>query len=110
MSAYLVVITIGRNVGNLPMSEADWFGFRKQVANDLADVQAVVLQRPKLVMGNVSQVGVWQDTEEEACTFVATVSSLGRVSRLSAALANTKAVYKQDAIGFIFLQGTRHFV
>lgn len=110
MSAYLVVIIIGRNVGNLPMDEADWFVFRKQVANDLDDVQALVLQRPKLVMGNVSQVGVWQDTEEEACTFVATVSSLGRVSRLSAALANTKVAYKQEAIGFIFLPGTRHFV
>ncbi len=107
---YVVVIAIGRNVGRLPMSDADWFGFRKQVANDLSDVQATVLQRPKLVMGNVSQVGEWEGHEEESCTFIATLSTLGRLSRLQRALILTRTTYKQDAIGFIVSAGTRHLL
>lgn len=110
VDGYMVVLTLGRNVGRLPMSEADWFGYRKQVANDLDDVQAAILQRPKMLMGNVSQVGQWDGADEEACTFVAVVSTLGKLERLSRAVRFTRAAYNQEAIGFIALQGTRHFV
>lgn len=105
---YTVVITIGSNVGDTPMSSTDWFGFRKQVANDLADVQAVPLQMPAEIAWS-TQVGYWEGKKEEAAAYVAVVHSLGRLARLQNNLRMTAAAYRQDAIGFIVVQGTKHF-
>lgn len=83
-------ISIGRNVGDKPLSADRWLAFRYAVKNELGEGATVHVD------GALS-VGEWQGVSEEAATWVADITP-ERASVLGRHLAKVALEYGQDAI------------
>lgn len=100
-------VTIGRNVGNEPMSRADWMNFRRNTRVILETAGVNLVQRPHECMDE-SQVGTWQGVgTEQAAAFVGLLEceTLVPLSRIREQLAELASIYKQEAIGFAVAMG-----
>jgi hypothetical protein len=83
-------ITIGRNIGNKPMSKRDWDSFKREVS-EVFEV---------LYVNGAESRGVWQGVTETSAVFVGLLC-VANEDVVSAKLAVLAKKYKQDAIGFI---------
>lgn len=100
------VITLGRNIGDKPMSARRWHSFKVDVYNLLCDNWCVVVQRPQLSCASShDQVGEWGGQVEYACTFVA-FAPTGLHIAMGNWLTQLCQKYEQEAIGFIHVAGT----
>lgn len=110
MSMNTVVITIGRNVGETPMLDLAWSAFKSSVRRALASSKATVIQRPHTDGSSLrDQVGQWEGGTEGAATFVAFIHE-SQVAYLRQYLYTLLPLYKQEAIGFIVVDGTDHLI
>lgn len=89
MSAATVTVSIGRNVGAVPMPVDVWRRFRRDVAGYLASGDVFV--------SDARTVGRWDGVAEESRTWVASIASSDVPSIVSAMAALARA-YRQDAI------------
>lgn len=107
-----VVITLGRNVGGVPMRLSRWRSFQLDIKWSLDDVGATIIQAPSFdSKRSHDQVGQWEGNEEAACAFVAVMChDYGLVEVLRSQLAILANVYQQDAIGFVNVVGSDHLV
>ena len=98
-------ISLGRNVGDVPMSDEDWLGYKLAVQASIGSVGGQIIQRPH----KGEQLGLWEGCEEDACVFVAFV--LGKhINQLKRCLVEDATKYKQLCIGFIERRGTHHLL
>ena len=104
---YTVIITIGRNVGNAPMSGSHWTSFRWNIANVL-NTAGTILQRPNL-SNDCGQLGLWEGKQEEAAAFVGTVDAV-ELLWVRSQLQRMALMYEQKTIGFIAVPGTEHLI
>lgn len=93
------VVTIGRNVGDNPMSRESWAKFKSRVQCVIEANGGCILQRP--VAGREhDQIGTWDGGSEDAAAFVAYAQDPAlRWIRLG--LSELREQFNQDAIGFI---------
>ena len=107
---YTVIITIGRNVGNQPMTLQDWWEYKTGIMSSLDYFHAVIVQRPMLTLsGDPDQVGFWEGKSEEAATFVAFVEEKW-LHHLRNHLSVDVKAHKQQSMGFIAVPGTEHLI
>lgn len=83
-------ISIGRNVGDKPLSADRWLAFRYAIRQGLGDDATVYVD-------GATSVGEWQGVSEESATWVADITP-ERASVLSGHLAKVALDYGQDAI------------
>lgn len=95
-----VVIMIGRNIGEKPMTISEWTSFKQTVIFELGCCDAEVIQRPYLPANGTDAVGIWEGKEEGAATFIAFIQHW-HVSDLKDALSRIALRYGQQTIGFI---------
>lgn len=90
-----VTVTIGRNVGDQPLSLDEWhqfaFATREAVADAAPDRQ--------LWTATHYRNGTWNGHPEEAAIYFAPVSSGAAVAVLRQRLATLATYYRQEAIG-----------
>lgn len=105
MSNDTQVVTIGRNVGNVPMTAEAWRSFKSEVRRTLSRY-GTIIQDPL----DGHQAGCWEGQVcEDAATFVVLCpSSHSQASR--PALRGLAAKYRQEAIGLIVVTGDRHLI
>jgi hypothetical protein len=86
-----VTVSIGRNIGTVPLASAGWSQFRDAIAGILTDHGATIHVR------GASSVGEWQGIEEDSSTFVA---DLDRevIDRLLQDIGTIGARYGQEAV------------
>jgi len=110
MSGFTCVITLGRNIGDKPMSRKDWHSYRARVWSLIEAQGGNVIQRPQM-RADVSheQVGVWDGHVEYACTFVALFAK-NRRAYVAEELTRLCQDYRQDCIGLIWVKGSRHLI
>jgi len=112
MQDYTVVITVGRNVGDEPMSRGRWSLLRAELDKLFGFYfPANVVQRPPYNVDQ-GQNGTWEGTtEEQADAWVALVRwddmDIWRVKR---ELRDIARQYGQEAIGFILVEGQDHMI
>ena len=117
MNTHTLYITIGRNIGDKPMSTAQWFEFKSAIMSTLESKGADIIQRP-IISWSVcgAQFGIWKGKVcEDAATFVAFINLHGAgthtlFNQLKTALKILKGVYQQEAIGFALIQGTNNLI
>lgn len=86
------VVTIGRNVGDVPLSAESWERFRSRTL-------AAVREACESVYFVGTGAGIWEDEREEAFTIVADDTTSERAYvRLSLTLSELCKLYRQDAI------------
>jgi hypothetical protein len=90
-----ITVTIGRNIGDSPMSEEEWQDFQASVTSYLSN-----LVRPERVFTYLGE-GEWQGVvEESACILFignAYTTAVENVDRVLSVLAKS---FNQDAIGW----------
>lgn len=86
-----VTITIGRNVGNIPLDSRSWERFRQSVSDALTAGSAET-------WAQATYVGAWEGVSEDAAIWLAAVPA-DRLGALRAALGALASLYRQDAIG-----------
>src|SRR5687767_11374488 len=104
---HTVVVTIGRNVGDKPMTTTMWSLFKTSVWLAI-NVRGVVVQSP-FVNGDSCQLGTWEGTCEDAAAYVAFVHK-DQLARLASDLASVAREHNQQCIGFIAVPGTEHLL
>lgn len=110
-STHTVTVTIGRNIGNMPMGYEQWDSFRKAVFSTLHQGGATILQHPRFGGMNANdQVGVWEGERENAAAFVALVTRPESLTLIRERLSMLASLFRQDAIGFIVAEGGEHLV
>jgi len=67
-----IVISAGRNIGNLPMSSGQWNGMREQLGDALRAVDAEVFTRDAIGSGEWLD-GLGRTISEESVTYVASI-------------------------------------
>ena len=111
MNTHTLYITIGRNIGDKPMSTAQWFEFKSAIMSTLESKGADIIQRP-IISWSVcgAQLGMWKGKVcEDAATFVAFIN-LQDADQLKTELLAIKGDYEQEAIGFALIQGTNNLI
>lgn len=94
------VVTIGRNVGDEPLSNIRWEAYQYDVNRVIAGVTDNVFLTPSFA--GSSQRGVWDGGSEESAVWAFTFDSAGyNEDRLRQRLANVASWYDQEAIGLI---------
>lgn len=91
---YIIQASIGRNIGNVPMSSRDWSRF----LNDVSDAIRVQGESPEIHTG----VGTWEGIREESAhlTFYRDeMPSNGDRTTMVLSLSRLATKYGQDAIG-----------
>ena len=90
---YQVTVTIGRNVGDSPMADADWQRFAARVVNRLEWIGADSVERH-------DGRGEWDGIVEDSSKFSALFDSLDSrsVDALRHSLSIIRDDYQQDAI------------
>ena len=107
--AYTIVVTIGRKVGQVNMDPHDWKGFKVAVNDWLAMCGMDVVQRPPLDATTYSQEGTWKgEVFEEAASFVALYYG-NDLASIRARIHDIGNHYGQEAVGFIYQEGTENF-
>jgi hypothetical protein len=87
-------VSIGRNVGTVPMGHHEWQGFQDAIA-------AVIDHLPQAgIITEVDGSSTWDATPEETHLFLVTVPAQ-YVNLFRARLALLVPIYRQDAIGFV---------
>lgn len=105
MSTDTQVVTIGRNVGTVPMTAAAWRSFKSEVRRILSRYGNII-QDPL----DGHQFGSWEGQVcEDAATFVVLCPSV-HSQDARPALRVLAARYRQEAIGFIVVAGDRHLI
>ena len=102
-NTYYVSVTIGRNMGDRPMSEKRWDQFRFEAAR-------IVSQSGKL-QGQIFSgdgAGLWEDQPEQSYSYAAIVSFdpenvQGDIDTLNARLAYLATLFNQDAIARVLV-------
>ena len=87
-----ITITIGRNVGDVPMSPTRWADFRAHVGAILDSLRADI-------WAEATYVGRWDGQAEEAAIWHAGVEGGLDVERLDATLGRLAHAFGQEAIG-----------
>lgn len=104
------VITIGRNIGSMPMPLDEWRRFKLAVLASLSATHANVIQRPLIDDHATAQVGSWEGAaSEDAATFVA-LTPEAYAFTVRNKLKAIAARFGQEAIGFIVVAGDRHLI
>ena len=89
-----VSISIGRNIGETPMSDLDWSTFK-----------ALTLSTTKLggvpILTKADGKGFWLGQEEDTFVIIAQVPSKVSADYLGSLLAQIARRYGQDGIGFV---------
>ena len=67
-----IVISAGRNIGNMPMSNGQWSGMREQLSDALRAVDAEVFTRDAIGNGEWLD-GLGRTISEESVTYVASI-------------------------------------
>jgi hypothetical protein len=67
-----IVISAGRNIGNMPMSNGQWQGMREQLGDALRVVNAEVFTRDAIGNGEWLD-GLGRTISEESVTYVASI-------------------------------------
>ena len=67
-----IVISAGRNIGNMPMSNGQWEGMREQLGDALRVVNAEVFTRDAIGNGEWLD-GLGRTISEESVTYVASI-------------------------------------
>ena len=67
-----IVISAGRNIGNMPMSNGQWQGMREQLGDALRAVNAEVFTRDAIGNGEWLD-GLGRTISEESVTYVASI-------------------------------------
>lgn len=67
-----IVISAGRNIGNIPMSNGQWSGMREQLSDALRAVDAEVFTRDAIGNGEWLD-GLGRTISEESVTYVASI-------------------------------------
>jgi hypothetical protein len=102
---YTVVVTIGRNIGTMPMPSMEWAHF-------LTAVERALMSRGQLlsfpVTGN-DQTGEWEGQHESSAVFVAFVHEQ-ELAYIRDRVTAVRIEYGQEAAGFIAVGGTNHVV
>ena len=88
----VVVVSIGRNVGDVPMSDDRWVLFRDQVG------AAVHVCATTVHVDQALSQGSWQGIPEDAATWVAEVPTWGAIDNLRRRLGALARHWSQDAI------------
>lgn len=103
------VVTIGRNIGDMPMSDEAWQAFKTAIAAAFTHCHGAIIQRPRdNTFGD--QCGVWEGKVcEEAATFVA-LTPQRYAYAIGPELARIASRFRQEAIGFIVVSGDQHLV
>lgn len=91
-----VTVTIGRNVGPLPLDDAEWLGFQE----DVRDALHVWLNVPYRDIETHAGRGEWDGVAEESMKFSALVPDYDGTGypQLRAQLAIIRDAFRQDAI------------
>lgn len=92
MSDFVVQASIGRNIGNEPMSKRDW----KRFINDVSDALREQNETPEFHFGT----GTWEGISEDSVhvTVFRNAGNLSDIGTLKATLSRIAARYGQDAI------------
>jgi hypothetical protein len=85
-----VTVSIGRNVGDEPLSPDRWLAFKYAVRSGLGEDATVYVD-------GAASIGQWQGVSEESATWVADIEET-RAALLSRHLAKVALEYGQDAI------------
>ena len=93
----LLVVTIGRNVGIEPMSDARWSEFQDRV---IATVRRHFAHSQSF--GPFYGVGEWDGVTEESAVLTFLTSYPGSTDRFAVDLAELSSEYDQDAIAWSF--------
>ena len=91
MQVATVTISIGRNVGDEPMSDGEWVAFCSDIWQALYDADATVY------VDEAKSVGEWDGIREESRTWVASVDD-SVIDWIRISLAEFCRTYRQDAI------------
>lgn len=95
-----VTVTIGRNVGTIPMGDAAWLQFVVDVTNDVS-----AILHPEVTFNYRGQ-GEWQGVTEDSCSFsFVDVQRTTLASDVDKVLSVLAVRYHQDAIGWSFGAG-----
>lgn len=86
-----VTVTIGRNVGDTPMSPERWATFKNQVAWDVNISSRVVHVK------RAASVGQWNGVSEDSATWVCECNDAG-IAELVDRMARRAYAFEQDAI------------
>lgn len=89
MSTVTIVISIGRNVGNVPLDAKRWEGFCTLVRTLLAESRVYVY--------GAESIGVWNGVSEDSRTWVAETST-DKLEDIRSSLRAFAKLYEQDAI------------
>lgn len=101
-----MTVTIGRNVGNVPMSDAHWQSFTADVLRNIrANTRAIYF----VGFGT----GVWEGTEEESFTVISETPTTSAACAISVSLSFFAEAYGQEAIAVTIgetelVQASRH--
>jgi len=106
-NGYTVAVTLGRNVGNVPMALYRWSDFQQKIRAVLSG-NGTVIQEPARMSG--AQMGEWDGVREDACTFIALLPTVERVGNVRTGLKFLCGLYKQQAIGYLVCDGTDNLV
>lgn len=106
-NGYTLVVTVGRNIGREPMLQSRWMGLQGRIEFALSQ-RGTLIQRPSNKM--VGQLGSWEGQQEDAACFVALIPSKAGLDFLRGRMVELARAYKQEAIGFIAVEGTNHLV
>lgn len=87
-----VVVSIGRNVGTVPLSDDVWSCFVRDVGEVLTWAGGT------LVVEAAESAGVWDGVVEESATFVAVGVPVEALLSLRSRLARLAGFYGQEAI------------
>jgi hypothetical protein len=91
MTAPVITISIGRNVGATPMTRAAWDNFHADILATITTPGADVY------VPGAHSVGEWEGVSEESRTYVASVPE-DYVPAIRTRLAHLAHAYRQDAI------------
>lgn len=101
-----ITVTIGRNIGKVPMSEGMWLDFKAEVARAMMGNGKALLCQPTMLYGfGSTQVGVWEG-EQEQCAVFASYYSPEEERALIPQLQAVGKAYRQAAIGFVAVPDT----
>lgn len=104
-----VVITIGRNIKNKPMSNDQWRMYASDVEMLFIGLGGELLLSPVFHIDGPQGIrGVWDNEVEEATVLVGFLDSDYGVRHLTLELNDIRKKYNQDAIGLIAVPGTNH--
>lgn len=115
---FTVVLALGRNIEDAPMSPSLWLAFCEDTQAALVAHGAAVVQRPRisrldgygLGLARSTQVGVWNGAIiEDCCTFIAFVSE-SHLFALRHDCGIIRDRYAQEAMAFIAAEGIAHVV